>query len=424
MTPGGFRRHVITIAMGTMVAQAVPVLASPLLTRMFSPEDFGALALYVSLVAIGAIVATGRYELAVLLPELDEDAWALTQLAIAVAAAAALLLMVPALLVWQGRLVIRSLESLGAAILLVPVGVALTATTQSLGYWLNRRSDYRQLAVSRVSQSVAMIGTQLGVGLKSPAGTTLLIGHLAGQVAAIVMQVRAIGAQWLRISGDRQRIRAMAKSYGNHPRFLVLGHAANAASVQLPVLLLTTLHNPAVAGFYALAERVLVLPSALIGSAVGDVYRERAAAEYRLTGNCRALYLRTLRHLAILSVGPVVLIVLVGPATFAFAFGGEWRTSGHIAAILGPMVFFQLISSPLSQTVYLAQMHRMDMVWQVARLGLSAAALVVGAALGKGHELTIAVYAAVFAGMHIVHSLMQYRAACGWPYRRGAAVPQ
>ncbi len=212
---------------------------------------------------------------------------------------------------------------------------------------------------------------------------------------------------------ETARVRRVAYTFREYPTFLVLGHVANVVSSQLPVLLLATLFNPAIAGLYALAERVLVLPSSVIGSAIGDVYRQRAAAHYREFGHCRDLFLRTQRQLAILSVVPCLTIVGFGAPLFGWIFGEKWEASGALASILAGMIFFQMVSSPLSQTVYLAGMHRLDMIWQFTRLGVSASALFVGARLSSKPETAVLLYSIEFSVMQVVHSMMQYYAAKG-----------
>lgn len=250
------------------------------------------------------------------------------------------------------------------------------------------------------------------MGAGAPA---LVAGHLLGQVAALGVLAREAwksDAPLLR-SATAASIRASAALHRRFPLYIAPGHVANALSMQLPTLLLATYFGAATAGLYALAERVLVLPSSLIGNSIGDVYRQEAAETYQRLGNCRDLYLRTLRRLALIGIGPCLIVVLAGPWLFAFAFGAEWRPAGEIAAILAAMVFFQIISSPLSQTVLLADMHRLELVWQLARVGVAAGGIYAGHAVFADPRAGIALYAAGFAVLHLAHSVMQYRAASG-----------
>lgn len=413
---GEFARNVLTVMSGTTIAQAIPVAISPILTRLYTPADLGVMALYVSLIAIAVVVVTGRYELAILMPSREREAFDLLLIAVTLAAViCALGYLVVALARSQLSDRVGAVASLGGWLFVLPVSVLLMGLYQSLGYWNNRSRRYKQLAASRVGQSLAMCGVQVAAGVGSAGASGLILGYVAGQVAANALLVRS---SW---AGSRDRLKrssagralAVARRHRNFPTFMVPGHLANVASSQMPVLMLSVLFNPAVAGFYALAERVLVLPSSIIGSAVGDVYRQQAAEAYNATGNCRALYVRTVKKLALIALVPFTIAVLAGPALFAWMFGPFWREAGEITALLATMVFFQIVSTPLSQTVLLAHMHRLDMLWQFTRLALSAGSIYVGHLLSGGYRLSIILYVASFSALYLVHSLMQYRAACG-----------
>src|SRR5450759_1161965 len=71
---GSFTANVLTLMTGTTIAQAILITIAPILTRIYKPEDFGIFALYMAIVSMIAIIATGRYELAIMLPENDDDA--------------------------------------------------------------------------------------------------------------------------------------------------------------------------------------------------------------------------------------------------------------------------------------------------------------------------------------------------------------
>ena len=69
-----FSRNVLTLMTGTTIAQAIPIAISPILTRIYTPEEFGIFALYMAFISIGAAIVTGKYEMAILLPKRNEYA--------------------------------------------------------------------------------------------------------------------------------------------------------------------------------------------------------------------------------------------------------------------------------------------------------------------------------------------------------------
>jgi O-antigen/teichoic acid export membrane protein len=194
---------------------------------------------------------------------------------------------------------------------------------------------------------------------------------------------------------------------------MVPGQLANIASSYAPVIILGGLYGPGIAGFYALAERVLFSPIAIIGGAIGDVYRQHASAAFIKDGNCRQLYLRTLAKLAIIGAPPAIALFLWGPRLFAFIFGGNWAPAGEIAKLLAVTLFCQMLSTPLSYTVLFAGFQRLDMAWQFLRLVVSATAILAGHALSSDYHVSIRLFAAGIAVMYLIHSCLQFRASGG-----------
>ena len=412
-----FSRNVLTLMSGTVIAQAIPVVVSPILTRLFGPTDFGVLALFLSIGAILVVVATGRYELAILLPRREREAFDLVLVAIGLALIFCALAFLTILL-FQAQILAGGATSLGSWLYLIPLSVLMTAWYQSLSYWSNRKKSYKQLVNSRIAQTGTTSGAQVALGAANAAASGLILGYLAGQFVANAALLRTALKDAARYLNRRsfQRALVQARRYRKFPAYMVPGHLSNVVSGQMPVLLLTVLFGPAVAGFYALAERVLVVPSTIIGSAIGDVYREQAARAYSTSGSCRELYVRTVKKLAMIGAPPCLLLMVIGPGLFSVVFGDNWRQSGEISALLAGMVFFQIVSSPLSQTVLLAGMQKLDMTWQILRLILSAASIYLGYVLAASYELSVILFAISFSLLHLMHSFMQYKAACGKGY--------
>jgi O-antigen/teichoic acid export membrane protein len=418
---GEFARNVLTVMSGTMLAQAIPVLISPVLTRLYTPTELGGLALFISLIAVGAVLATGRFELAIPIPGRNREAFDLAIIGIGLA-------FVFSALAWAGLAIfaamssssLASLSALGRWAYALPLGILLLGIYQCLSYWNNRNKRFAALSLSKVGQSTTMGAAQIAAGLAGGGSAGLIGGYVLGQLTANALLVRST----VRDAAGRMRRPSVARAcavagrHADFPRYMIPGQLANVASSQMPVLLLTLFYGPAIAGFYSLAERVLVLPSSIIGTAIGDVYRQRAAEEYQAKGQCRELFLRTAMRLALAAALPLLGAALLAPWLFSIVFGDAWREAGHITSVLCAMVFCQVVSSPLSQTVLLADMHRLDMVWQFLRLALAAGSLYLGAAIWEDHRVSIALFALSFCGLYAVHSLMQYRAACGRNGRR------
>lgn len=351
---GAAARQVMTLVTGTGLAQLIPLAVSPLLTRLYTPQDFGVFALYAGLLAVLAVLGSARYELALMLPKDDTDALPLVALAMAIVLAASAVVLA-AVLLFQADLA-RWLDSpaLGPWLLLVPVSMLLTGLVNTLTVWANRSSSYRQISISRVLQSAsaAAVAVALGWGLSrgSQAGVGLVLGAVAGQALAAASLAWPFWRRWgARLQGvGWAPMRAQALRFREFPAINMPHALLDALQGSGVVALIAALFGPTLLGFHALAQRVVRTPMATLGSAVAQVFQKRAADALHAGGNTRRLVDAVLRRLGAVAVA-VLPLLWFAPELFAFVFGAAWREAGVYAQILTPWLLLNFMLSPLSQ---------------------------------------------------------------------------
>ena len=351
---GAAARQVMTLVAGTGLAQLIPLAVSPLLTRLYTPQDFGVFALYASLLAVLAVLGSARYELALMLPKDDTDALALVALAMAIVLAASAVVLA-AVLLFQADLA-RWLDSPAVApwLLLVPVSMLLTGLVNTLTVWANRTSSYRQISISRVLQSAsaAAVAVALGWGLSrgSEAGVGLVLGAVVGQALAGASLAWPFWRRWgARLQGvGWQPMRAQALRFREFPAINMPHALLDALQGSGVVALIAALFGPTLLGFHALAQRVVRTPMATLGSAVAQVFQKRAADALHAGGDTRRLVDAVLRRLGAAAVA-VLPLLWFAPELFAFVFGAAWREAGVYAQILTPWLLLNFMLSPLSQ---------------------------------------------------------------------------
>jgi O-antigen/teichoic acid export membrane protein len=348
--PGSFAHGVLALTTGTTLAQVIPVAAAPVLSRLYSPAEFGLFALYAGIAALFSVVGTGRYELAIVLPAEDEDAVQLLGLSlvlgVVVAAAAAL-----GVAVFRAPLA-AALRSPGLAgwLPLLPLAVLLAASAQALGYWLNRRKAYPRLAASRILQAggtalvaVALARAGLGAG-------GLILGALAGQaLATVLLAVVSWGS--LRETGvrlTRRGMRAQAIRYRDFPRVNALHALLDNVNFSGSVILLGWFFNPVVVGQYSLVMRVLMAPVTLVGAAISQVFYQRAADIHQQGGDLRGLVRSLLSRTVWIALPAAILMYAGAPAMFPLVFGAQWTDAGGYARLLAPYMFFHFLAAPLA----------------------------------------------------------------------------
>lgn len=405
----GFARNVITLASGTAAAQALTILAAPVLTRLYRPEDYGVLALWSAVGGIGALLASGKYEGAILLPKEDAEAVSLVYLSVGLTGAFALAMLIAVIV--AGPAIARLFDSpeLAPWLLLLPVMLIVTNLGQSLSAWANRRQAYRMLAASRISTAVAGTGLNLLLGFAGAGAAGLIGGVLVGQVVGLTVLA------WQFWRRDRcgtttlAAMKAQAWRYRDFPRFTVWADLINLGSTQLIALMLPRMFGLAVLGAYAMSQRVIAVPFTLIGSAVAEVFRGRASRDYTEQGNCREIFDQTLKRLTLLGMVPFALIVIAAPSLFAVVFGEQWRMAGTIAQIMSVMYALKFVVSPLSHTFFLAGRQREDLLVHMWMLFSSMAALWAGHRLFGTIQASLLSFSLNFSSIY-VYTLVRSRA--------------
>lgn len=364
-----FTKNILTLFTGSAIAQAVPILISPILTRIFTPEDFGVLALYMSLVSFIAIISSGRYELAVMLPKEKNDAASIVKLSLIIAFAVSVITGLFIIIfrnqipVWFNNTDIRKW------LLLIPFSVFMVAIYQILNYWNTRQKRYKLMAQVRIAQSagngVSSVG--IGWGVAGPAG--LVIGQLIGQLfAAIVLMVKVPLKDWVLIlqrkNGDMSE---QAKKYRDFPRVNSLHAFTDVLQNSGVIWVISNMFEAAVLGYYSHTFRVMKAPLGLIGSSTAQVFYQQAADKYANGEPIRPMVFKTIKSLALLSAPGFLVIMVFGPQIFSFVFGQEWTEAGEYARLLSPWLFFNFITSPIGHLPLI--LNKQKQIFYISLLG-------------------------------------------------------
>jgi len=410
-----FSRNVLTLMTGTTIAQAVPIAISPILTRIYTPEDFGVFALYMAIAAIISVIATGRYEMAIMLPKKDESAVNIVVLSVIISFFVSFITF---LMVYIFNSQITNLlgnQEISNWLYFIPITVLLTGIYQSFNYWSNRKKEYKRLAISRVVQSGTTATSNLSMGYSGFGSIGLILGGVIGQSIATSVLGRLIYKEDKNIFKrvTKLKVLAVAKRYIKFPKFLILAHGMNALSGQSPILLLSSLFNVSVVGFYMIVQRVVGLPMSIIASAISDVFRQKASVEYINNGNCKDIFKSTFKKLLLIAIIPFIFFYIYAPELFAFVFGKEWKVAGEYAQILTPMFFLQFATSPLSSMFMIAEKQQLDLYWQIFLLIITVLAILTGKYLYDNIESTLLLFSLGYSTAYIINIFMTYKFAKG-----------
>ena len=406
-------RPVVTLLSGSVVAQSAIYLARPILTRLFTPEEFGIFGFYLATVAVFTALSTGKFDDAVVLPSDHRDAWALV--GISLLSTFALALVVTAALPTRSWLA-GVLEHPAAAQYLVwlPVSILLVGTIRVFDSWLTRLKVFSGVAAGRVSYAFSSAPVQIAAGSLETGAGGLIGGIIGGQgVQAVVLAARGL---WARRAVDRprweaRRLRSMASRYRRFALFGAPASALNVASVQTPALMLLFFFDASVLGRYAIAYAALGVPLTLLGAAVSQVFYV-SATEAARTRRLAEITEGVVTRLAAVGLMPLASIVLVGPDLFEFVFGTEWRQAGVYAAYLSPWIFCLLLTAPLSRLFDVFEKQRELLLYNAILLATRIGSLIIGG-IAQSDTLAIGLFGITGAALALGQAFWMIRLS-GW----------
>ena len=398
----GLARNIGILTGGTAAAQAVTVLALPLLTRLYTPADFGLLASYMALVSVASVIGCLRYNIAIPLPETDADGAALLMASLLASTAIGLLAALPVLAMPGQVAAVLGQPALAAMLWMVPVSIWAASLYNALQYWASRRKRFAQVARTRVERSVGGTAVQVGLGWAGTGAFGLLLGQTANNALGTLSLARAAwreDREPLR-SIDVARLRRVAATYRRFPLFSVPETLFNTAGVQVPILIIAALAAPSDAGLLFLAMRVMGLPMGLVGTSVAQVYLAEAPARLR-AGTLTAFTDRTMRALLKVGAAPLILVGIAAPFAFPILFGAEWARAGALVAWMTPWFVLQFVASPISVVLHVTNRLGAALALQLAGLALRLAAVLGAFVLTP--DLVMEVYAVSGAVFYLLY---------------------
>ena len=361
-----FTRSIVTLMSGTMMAQVIPVAVSPILTRIYSPEDFGVLALYIAILSVVTVVASMRYELAIVQSEKGEDARVLVQLSIIICTLLSLSFLIFVVLYDYSDSQFLGLGSDSYILYLLPFGFFLNGIVQIGRYWLLRKEKYRQISGVVVSQSAGAASGQVLAGYVG-VGTGLLYGHILGQLCSFVFAFikSFVPIKELFRGTSSKKIIELAKRYRNLPQYSIAGALADSLSVQLPVLIISRVFGAGIVGLFSFTFKVLNLPLVALSGALSQVlFRKISVLSVEKPDKIKPMLIKTNLLLVGFCIPFVTFFWLWGEPVFAFVFGESWRDAGGMASILSLAVAIRFSVSPLSSVLIMDKNVRLGVAWQ------------------------------------------------------------
>jgi len=400
---GSLGWSIVLLGGGTALGQGISVLATPLLTRLYTPSDFGVMGAFVSIVSIYIKVIAWKYDQAVPLP--GERDVAKSLMALSLLLSLLMICLIGILSEWfTDDLGWLRKTGLLPYMWIMPFAVAGAGLFQVFNCWAIREKAFVEMAGVRVGQGLAIICGQL-------VGSLIWIGPLGLMLGDVVGRCLGTGTLagllWKRSKLDlgQTSLRNMAAAARRYWRFPALSMGATVvsdASLILPPLLFAAFYTTEAAGWFALALRVVGAPSFFVGQAVGHVYWAEASERVRNNPSAlRALFFLMVNKLLLLFALPMAVLAFLGPQLFALAFGENWREAGELVRYLAVPFLVRTAVVPVSETLSILERQDLQMFWDLGRAILVIGGLFLAHRLGWSAYDAVRLYAATMTASYV-----------------------
>ncbi|WP_017798109.1 lipopolysaccharide biosynthesis protein [Oceanobacillus kimchii] len=346
-----FVKSVVIMATGTIGAQIIKMGFSPIITRLYGPEAFGIMGVFISVIQIIIPIAALTYPFAIVLPKNDINAKKLMKLSIILSLVIAVIIL-SILLIFNKQIIsIFNLKNISNFLFLIPLVVLLTTFMQVFEQWYIRKKQFKVNAKVTFYQTLIIESGKIGVGVFYPFASVLVIFTvLTNGIKGLLLGIFGRKTELKYEEEEVLSMKSLAKKYKDFPIWRAPQKLIDATTQTLPVFMLTSFFSPLSAGFYTLCRSVLTIPSTFIGDAVGNVFYPRINEAAHKKENLNKLIKKAVLSLSCIGVLPYGLIIIFGPWLFSFIFGSEWVIAGEYARWLALWRFFRFINEPCIKT--------------------------------------------------------------------------
>ena len=388
---------------GNSLAMVVPFLVAPIITRLYAPSDFAGFELYVKFLSLFAVVASLRYELAIVLPAVESEARALVRLCLSIVLVATALSMLPLLFRHSIGEAFNNTD-LPGLLLWLPIGVLLTGLYSIALQSAIRDNKFRLISTNKIANTAANNGVKLLMGRIHPSSAGLVYGHLFGMLVSVVglMKNRSVRQRFRPQPISKAEIKNLVRKYRDFPLYNATHAFFDEGYKTVLFLMISVSYGEIILGLFAFTFRYLRVPLLLLGSALSNVIFPRLSEMYREGKVVRPLISRTIVTFLIVGFIPFLLIFIFGPSLFGFVFGAEWATTGTYAQIMTPWLYLNFVTSPVS--ILPTVLGKQRLFFLINLIGILITLAVVFGMMWMVFDFitVLMVISAMFSGLHIV----------------------
>lgn len=380
MKDGRFYKDTAILTIGIVLAQVIPIIAYPILSRLYSPADFGILATLTSITSIITIVATLKYENSLLIVSSKKLAAEFSILIVLLSLV--ILTILGFLLIIFSDLLTDWLNApeIKNWLWVCPISAFCLVLFNCFNEWCVKNGYFKSLSINKIINggSIPLGKIAFAFGIFNSVGMVLgdLLGHVITGLSCVVRAIKMDKESFALPS--KLHMKYLLKRYSDCPKYVLPAQLLNKIGGELPVFFTMAYFSASELGFYSMAQMVLALPAVVISRSVRDTFRKKANDIFVKEGNCIHFYKQIFIIMSLISVTGFSVLYIIAPQLFSFILGEPWITAGYYCKILCPMIAINFVSEVGSCMYIVAEKMNLLLVWQFTYFTLTLLAMLLG----------------------------------------------
>lgn len=365
-----FLKHFSITISGTTIIFFIQLLTTPIISRIYSPQNYGDLALFSLILSNVSILALFGFQDALMMIKNEFNYWALSKLIIGISALVGILFFLVTFFFGDFLIsLISNKTSVDWWVYLIPFLIIFHGIGTVLNSYLVKEKKFRKNSGANVISRFVSRMIVVGLGFLKFYSIGLIIGDICLMIVMVVIKARDLTKKiYIQIINiNYHDIKKIYREFISYPKFILPGQYLNIVSNQLPIIYISSIFGTSTLGYYTFASSILNIPIQLIGNSLKPVFFQYSSDKNIKTRSLFKFTLKVFGLLLVLGAPVFIMLMTFGEVIFELIFGEQWTFSGEIASILSIYLVLSFLSHPISTLFFTMRKEKLLLEINVIR---------------------------------------------------------